>query len=574
MSAMSQEQAKALVQSDSFDARWYREYYKDVAMLDMEAAEHFVWIGHRLGRAPNAEALRRKEGVDLRWCVMTTPHVLFLAHILAEAIRRHGWAVDIVTEAPAGFPHDYYIVLCPQMFEILPPGEKRILYQLEQSTSSRWFTPKYFSDMENSFAVFDYSLDNIAYLEKRGVAYPLVYYMPIGASPAYAPAQPVAKQYDILFYGDYKSCPRRQKLIALVREKYDIKLVDSAFGDEVREMIAASRLVLNIHYYENAQLETPRLQECLSVGVPVVSEGTRDQGDYPDLADAITFFEEGSGEAMMAAVERVLADPVARMRHVDAAVRAGQHRWNFMFDRFLIGAGIVKASALDAVAPEACPENALFALSLPETIGRRRIFDAETRRDGCIVFDGIRRRPGWIGCGMSYKHLAVSALKAGVERITVMEDDVVFGPEHDRMMAVVEDYLARREGQWDIFSGVIANLHEEARVLNVETYRGLEFVTIDKMTSTVFNIYSRRALEYIAAWNPMFEDAQVNTIDRYLEHAGLRIVLTDPFMVGHREEMHSTLWGFQNTQYRDMIAESQRQLGRIKRAWLDAGVRA
>ena len=142
------------------------------------------------------------------------------------------------------------------------------------------------------------------------------------------------------------------------------------------------------------------------------------------------------------------------------------------------------------------------------------------------------------------------------------------------MMAVVEDYLARREGQWDIFSGVIANLHEEARVLNVETYRGLEFVTIDKMTSTVFNIYSRRALEYIAAWNPMFEDAQVNTIDRYLEHAGLRIVLTDPFMVGHREEMHSTLWGFQNTQYRDMIAESQRQLGRIKRAWLDAGVRA
>ena len=77
----------------------------------------------------------------------------------------------------------------------------------------------------------------------------------------------------------------------------------------------------------------------------------------------------------------------------------------------------------------------------------------------------------------------------------------------------------------------------------------------------VFNIYSEDFLRLLLSWDPENLDAASNTIDRFIEsRTNLRVVVTLPFFVGHREEVHSTLWGFQNTQYRDMIAESQATL--------------
>lgn len=65
----------------------------------------------------------------------------------------------------------------------------------------------------------------------------------------------------------------------------------------------------------------------------------------------------------------------------------------------------------------------------------------------------------------------------------------------------------------------------------------------------------------LASWDPENLDAVSNTIDRFLEsQADLRVVVTLPFFVGHREEVYSTLWGFQNTQYNDMIANSEKSL--------------
>lgn len=37
-----------------FDPVWYRQTYSDVALLGMDSAEHYLWIGRKLGRRPNA----------------------------------------------------------------------------------------------------------------------------------------------------------------------------------------------------------------------------------------------------------------------------------------------------------------------------------------------------------------------------------------------------------------------------------------------------------------------------------------------------------------------------------------
>lgn len=559
---------KAIVESGQFDAKWYASHYRDVTLLGMDPTEHYLWIGHKLGRFPALADLQRAAGVGLKWCIIATPHVLFIAHSLAEILKQHGWSVEIALEPPAEFNHDYYIVLCAQMFDRLPPGEKRIIYQLEQSASSRWFSETYLSAMENSLAVLDYSLQNIDFLEGKGIAYPHVYYLPIGASQTYRLADVSTKDIDVLFYGDHKSCPRRQHLLNIAETRFKVTRADSVFGEDMKRMIARSRVVLNLHYYEGAQLEMPRIQECLSLGVPVVSEGTSDQGDYLNLEPAVAFFSEGDGDAMLAALGRALNDQNRALAGVDDAVAYWNRRLRFMFDRALIGMGILPTDALERMVPEPVGEKALYALSLPETIKRRRVFDVETRTSDCLVFDGIRRRPGWIGCGMSYKYLCASAFKSGAEHLVIMEDDALLSPDHAAKLDIIWDYLDARRGQWDIFSGVIAHLHEEVNVLNVETHRGMDFVTIDKMTSMIFNIYSRKAMELIASWNQTDEDPERNTIDRYLENAGLRIVVADPYIVGHREELYSTLWGFQNTQYSQMIAESERQLNAMKLDWL------
>jgi glycosyltransferase involved in cell wall biosynthesis len=44
----------ALRNSGRFDEQWYLEQYRDVKLLGMSAAEHYLWVGAKLGRLPKA----------------------------------------------------------------------------------------------------------------------------------------------------------------------------------------------------------------------------------------------------------------------------------------------------------------------------------------------------------------------------------------------------------------------------------------------------------------------------------------------------------------------------------------
>lgn len=556
----------ALMRSGTFDPDWYVTEYPDVRMLRMDPAEHYLWIGQKLMRRPSAAALSPHATPKLHWGVVTTAHTLFLAQMIAANLRRHGWSTDVMTEMPLSFNHDYYIVLTAQIFDRLPPPEKRILYQLEQSINPRWFSQDYLFNLENSLGVLDYAMDNIAFLGDRGIAYPLVHYLPIGAWPEYNDKPNVRKDIDVLFYGDHQSCLRRQEILKSIDKKFNIKIIDSVFGDEIKDVIRRARVVLNIHYYENALLETPRIQECLSLGTSVLSETTSDRGNYPHLGEGVTFFDSSSATDLIDKLDHILANPVPDIEIEKSTLRSSAY-FQFMFDRFLIAGNFLPSRAADGISIPDMRDAKSVCLSLPETISRRRTFET-VQPPGCEIFDGIRRRPGWIGCGLSYKVLAQNAMKQGLRQLTVMEDDVILPDDFESRLTIIQGYLDSLDNSWDVFSGVIASLHPECEILDVRHYNGIEFVTVDRMTSTVFNIYNQRCLDIISNWQPIESDVDNNTIDRYLEGANLRVVTTTPFMAGHREELSSTLWGFQNSQYRDMIAGSERKLKGLKDDWL------
>ncbi len=519
-------------------------------------------------RALEQEIILRKQEANIqqsrygrKWCVMATPHTLFIAELIARRLRYHGWSVEILTEAPPRFRHDWYIVVCPQMFRTLPPEHKRIAYQMEQSVSPRWFTDEYLAILKNSVAVCDYSLKNIGFLAEKGIAYPHVHYVPIGALREYKAEddREVQKTHDVVFYGDMNSSPRRRRLLAILEQHFNVRVVSEVFGHEMKNVIRSARVVINLHYYEDALLEIPRIQECLSLGVPVVSEWSPDIEDYPELSGAVVFFPAGDAVAMIDTVRRVLGDP-PRPRGISQAVEGGARRFTFMFDRCLVALGYLPLSAVKGMAIPSLGGFDSVALSLPETVERRSEIMRKRPR-GCLIFDGIRRTPGWIGCGLSYQLLARTALIEGLRTLTVMEDDVVLPAELEEKMSIIRSYLDDHQNQWDIFSGLIAELHPEVEVLAVHEYRGMTFATLNRMVSMVFNIYNERVLRRLGEWDPDNHDAERNTIDRYLESMrDLRIIVTYPFLVGHDHKLRSSVWGLLNSQYDEAIDKSRQLL--------------
>ena len=525
------------------------------------------WLFGRTGAYRNWEAARRGAAVGetgrecASWGIMATPHTLFVAEAIARRLQHHGWNVDTMTHPPNEFSHDFYVVICPQVFEKLPPSEKRVSFQMEQSVTPRWFDKKYLDILHHSFAVLEYATHNLPFLKDKGVAYPHVHYLPIGGLCPYGDADSsLAKTCDVLFYGDDLGSPRRQRLLSALRKKFDVRVENDMFGPPMERVIRSARVVVNLHHYEDALLETPRIWQCLSLGTPVVSETTKDQDDDPALAGVVRFFERGSVGSMLHAVEDALENPPSKQA-ISAAVETSSERFSFMFDRFLFATDFLPIAHAEEMVPPIPGSSDKIVVSMPETFERRLAVRAGRMLDDWTLFDGIRRQPGWVGCGLSLRTIARHAIRHDMERLVVVEDDILLPEDFPKRFETVNRFLDRKDGSWNIFTGLISDLHRDVKILEIEEFEGMMFVTINKMTSTVFCIFSKNSLDLLIAWDYKNLDVQTNTIDRFIENSrDLRIVVPLPFLVKHSEKFDSTLWGFGNTTYSDMIAESENRL--------------
>lgn len=500
----------------------------------------------RLIRAGGLAAVRR---VD----VLTSPHCAYLGDRIAAVLRMAGFDAQVVP----GYRDegaDLYVLIAPPFFEVLPPLNKTVVVQVEQTTSDRWTDDAYLDLLQSCLAVVDYSIDNILYLLDKGFGLGDLFYVPILPDPGYAAGLAEArKTSDILFYGNTAS-PRRQAILAQLRDHaaqrgYRLRVENRLFGAQMTQAVREARLVLNLHFYDDALLETNRIAECLALGTPVLSEDSRDSGDFTPGINGLHLVPTGDGDALMAALDRLLAGDLA----VD--VGAAADRLRFAVLRLCLGLGMIDFARFDALTRDiAAPADAV--LTLPEDPRRYRAAMAGLR-DGARPFWGLRARPGWVGCALSYKYLARRAMAAGDAAITVYEDDALFRPDHDRMRATIDAYLARPDVEWHAFSGLISDLPASAQVLRVDEVDGVTFVSFDRMVGLVYGRYRGPVLETMAAWAQQSDDYTRHAIDRVLEaHPGLRVVTTIPPLVGHDETHFSTLWQAHNIEQVDMVNKS------------------
>jgi hypothetical protein len=252
-----------------------------------------------------------------RICIVSPPATFYIAYWLRWNFQECGGIVSISNEMPVDFNDDLYFVVCPQLFNKLPPRDKRIIYQMEQSVTSRWFSQEYLDVLYNSLAVFDYAEENIKYM--RALKFPLenLYHVPIQPfesdiswlkiNEKLAPVEAV----DVIFYGDIKNI-RRQKFIKALSRNFKIKVVTNLYGLDLWRSLLGAKVIVNIHYYENALLETTRICECLSLGVKVVSEMGSDHRNYICQFDDVIFTPVDDIDAMVDAIREVLESPTMK----------------------------------------------------------------------------------------------------------------------------------------------------------------------------------------------------------------------------------------------------------------------
>lgn len=517
--------------------------------------------------APAAPRLLLRESGAV---VLTTPHCLYIAKLMRHALADAGIATKIIQSEPGGgyepLPH---FVICPQMFERLP--DMYVAFQMEQSVSSRWFNDSYFEMLRNSFATFDYSIENIRYLAKNGVNTKQVHYLPVGYLDGHAVDPAPEEDCDVVFYGD-ANCERRRNFLDALRARFKVKVLSEVFGDELRHQLSRARVVVNIHYYEGALLETTRIWECLSLGRLVVSEAAVDMERHASLDGMVDFVEVGDVAGMVERIAYWLEhEPERRERVAGNTCRlaSGFREFDYFFHRFLLATDNLSFDEFWQLAGRKLrlPVDRI-CLNLPEYADRGDDFKKDNAY-GYWCIPGLRHVQGWIGCAMSYKLIMLLAQQQGMARISVCEDDVQFPEDFERRMATITGYLDEIDGQWDIFSGLMADFSKDARIDAVVDRDGVRYVHTDKLISTVFNVYSSRIFDLVKDWDERNHDVTTNTIDRYIEsQSDVKVVTTDPFLVGHKEEQASTIWGFQNTQYNDLIEASQKVLREKVAAYL------
>lgn len=232
-----------------------------------------------------------------------------IANILCTLFESIGWKCNVIPDSDTDkynthfkeYPNHYFFFYCLFLIDkkTVLKKNKYILFQLEQNVNDWSVHYKSILEhtihfLENAKQLFDYSTINIEFFKSKGF---VMQYMPIPYLPSIHNT-PCEKTIDILFVGCMND--RRQRILERVKTVFpSMAILTNTHGDELIHYIRTSKILLNIHYYENAILERVRLNEVLAVpGIMVVSEkpNPADMDICPFYKDLVSFVDMIEGD--------------------------------------------------------------------------------------------------------------------------------------------------------------------------------------------------------------------------------------------------------------------------------------
>ncbi len=140
--------------------------------------------------------------------------------------------------------------------------------------------------------VWDYSASNIATLKKLGIERAV--HCPLGYTSSMTNIEPaVGEDIDVLFYGS-ENAHRRLVIDQLASSGVKMVRLFGIYGELRDELIARSKIVLNMHYFDNGVFEIFRVSHLVANGKLVVSEAGGNDPQLEDIAKLITVYTDFS----------------------------------------------------------------------------------------------------------------------------------------------------------------------------------------------------------------------------------------------------------------------------------------
>lgn len=230
-----------------------------------------------------------------------------VAESLRHGFHQLGYPVEVLTGAFLAGTRA--VVLGAQMitqWDKIPPDT--IIFNFEQlGAPSQHITDEYLRRL-GCYTVWDYSRRNIDWMRAHGLQtdVPLVR---IGHAPGLVRVPTAVEQdIDVLFYGAVNE--RRYRILEAIKAAgLRVVLVTNMFGAERDRVIARSKVVLNMHYYDNKIFEIARVGFLLANGKAVVTEAGLDteiEGSLRPAMAAVPY------DGLVDACRLLVADPEYR----------------------------------------------------------------------------------------------------------------------------------------------------------------------------------------------------------------------------------------------------------------------
>lgn len=427
-----------------------------------------------------------------------------------------------------------------------------IVWQVEQQTSKH-MSRDYIQTLANATFVWHmapFSLNVVNGIDnppdiKSSWVVPLPFkpYQPFKTPPTH----PVKYQNDghILFYGAINE--RRQTILNHLKATYGEKMaIKCVSGQELFNEISNAAVVVNVHYYENASLELAGFNEVFQYSVPIVSEVGVESDIY-----SRSYYEDPAMVTYIPLIQDDLSninelyDAIRNVMQKSVPVPAPSLQRIEQFSKANLQRALIPLH-LQTIPYEIDLQHTIkYCLHLPETPHRIEAFCKQPNAPQLHTYRiiaGIKCCPGWKGCGLSYYNLIWNAKRCNLPYIVIFEDDCFFPDQFETLFSNIMVFLQQQCPHWDIFNGCIADLPNSSTIEVLSTFEGVQYVKVNKMLSTVFNIYHQSVYDKILQWDINTQSSD-NTIDGFIKNIpDLNIITTHPFLF-KCIDIQSTIWG-------------------------------
>ena len=212
-----------------------------------------------------------------------------MIHIIGDGIIKESQAFNDVRDA-LDFDHDVYLgAMWANPLGIELKG--KAIYNMEYLYDESPLWKFGYLDTLKKNIVLDYSKQNVRYLKKVGIK---AFYLPYRFHNSLERIKPAVQDIDVLFVGSTYHA-RRVQLLHYLKGKVNLFIAQGYYGKELDNLVARSKVHLNMHHAEGQPLETVRMNYLMANHCNIVSEdgdgweeyalGAR-FGNYDELIDA------------------------------------------------------------------------------------------------------------------------------------------------------------------------------------------------------------------------------------------------------------------------------------------------